>query len=342
MIAEILAVGGPTLSTQGNFNNLIGLPITLFRLEKGHGYAVLEMGMNRPGEIARLTQISNPDVGIITNVGMAHLEGVGDIQGVAAAKVELIHNISSGGKVILNADDELLMETASRFQREYVTFGFKQNSTVRCTELEILGPKGSRFHLHFRDKPLPVKLNVPGLQNVSNAMAAATVAFCLKAPFDHIAEGLNRFKGVEGRFSLIPLFNGATLVDDTYNANPSSLKAALESAAAMVGKEARLIVGLGDMMELGSAAVSLHRDAGRMVAKFNAACLVTIGEYSQEIRNAAIEGGMTPSRVHSVTSHNEMAEIISAEIKKGDLILLKGSRKMDLGKVVNNLRVVNS
>jgi len=337
MAAGILEMGRPTLVTQGNFNNLIGLPITLLRLEERYRNTVLEMGMNRPGEIARLTEIADPDVGVITNVGMAHLEGLGDIKGVARAKAELVEKISPGGRVILNGDDKLLMKTAAVYRKNAVTFGLDEHNDIRGTDIRNLGQEGSSFHLRYQGGSLAVKLNVPGIQNVSNALAAAAVCLCLHEPPEHIAEGLHGFTGVKGRFTLVTL-GDVSLVDDTYNANPSSLKAAIESVGAMVDKGGRIIVGLGEMMELGDAATTAHREAGRMVAALEAKRFLAMGEHAREMIEGALESGMHRDKAATVKTHDEMVEIIGNEMQQGDLIFLKGSRKMDLGKVVDGLR----
>jgi UDP-N-acetylmuramoyl-tripeptide--D-alanyl-D-alanine ligase len=338
MTAGILEMSHHTLVTQGNFNNLIGLPKTLFNLETGHRNAVLEMGMNVPGEIARLTEIADPDVGVITNVGMAHLEGVGDIHGVARAKTELLEKISSKGQIILNGDDNLLMETAAPFKRDTVTFGFDKKNNIRAVEIQNLGQKGISFHLQHEKESWPIRLNVPGLQNVSNALAAAAVCICLHEPPEHIVAGLVRFSGVAKRFSLVSIPGDVMLVDDTYNANPSSLKAAIESVEAMVNGGSRIIVGLGEMMELGDDTVKAHRQAGQMVAELGARYFVAMGEHAGNMITGAVESGMARDRVEAVESHKEMADVIKSKMKKGDLIFLKGSNKMNLGKVVDSLR----
>lgn len=338
IIAGILAMGGRTLASQGNYNNLIGLPLTLLRLEKDHQNAALEMGMNQRGEIARLTEIADPDVGAITNVGRAHLEGLGDLKGVARAKVEMVEKISSKGKVVLNGDDKLLMKTAAHYRKNVLTFGLNETNDIRCAEIRNLGQKGSSFRLFYWGGSLDVKLNVPGVQNIFNALAAAAVGLCLHEAPEHIVEGLHNFVGVKGRFTLIHLPEGITLVDDTYNANPSSLKAALESVQTMVHEGGRIIVGLGEMMELGDETIIAHREAGRMVAELGARHLVAMGEHAHEILKGAIESGMSKENTKAVKSHHEMVEIILGEMRKGDMIFLKGSRRMDLGKVVDGIR----
>lgn len=338
IIAGILAMGGRTLASQGNYNNLIGLPLTLLRLEKVHQNAVLEMGMNQRGEIARLTEIADPDVGAITNVGRAHLEGLGDLNGVARAKVEMVEKISSKGQVVLNGDDKLLMETAAHYRKNVLTFGLNKTNDIRCAEIRNLGRKGSAFRLIYWGGSLDVKLNVPGFQNIFNALAAAAVGLCLDEPPKHIVEGLHNFAGVKGRFTLLHLPEDITLVDDTYNANPSSLKAALESVQAMVHAGGRIIVGLGEMMELGDETIIAHREAGRMVAELGARHLLAMGEHAHEMLKGAIESGMSKEKTKAVKSHHEMVEIIVGEMRKGDIIFLKGSREMDLGKVVDGIR----
>ncbi len=337
MLTNILEQELPTLKNQGNFNNLIGLPLTLLQLEENHKNAVLEMGMNRPGEIGRLTGIADPDVGAITNVGMAHIEGLGDIKGVAKAKTELLEKISSKSEVVLNGDDGLLLKTASRFEKQCITFGIGEKNDVRAGRIRNLGVEGISFDLSYREVYRPVRLKLPGLQNVSNALAAAAVALCLDTSFKHIVKGLGDFTGLKGRFTVTPLPNGITLVDDTYNANPSSLKAALTSIGSLVEEGRKIIVCLGEMMELGNAAVPEHRRAGRRVAEVGAHYFLAMGEHAGEMIKGAVESGISSNRAHVVKSHDEMVTKIKDEIREGDLIFIKGSRKMGLEKVVEGL-----
>jgi UDP-N-acetylmuramoyl-tripeptide--D-alanyl-D-alanine ligase len=337
MVANILEQEKLTLKNQGNFNNLIGLPLTLLQLEERHQNAVLEMGMNRPGEIGRLTQIADPDVGVITNVGMAHIEGLGDIKGIARAKTELIEKVSSKSEVVLNGDDQLLLKTASRFENQWITFGLGERNDVRAEGIRNLGMEGISFDLLVREDSLPVRLKVPGLQNVLNALAAVAVSLCLDTSFEHIVKGLGAFSGLKGRFMVTSLPNGITLVDDTYNANPSSLKAALTSIGSLTDEGRKIIVCLGEMMELGDAAVPEHRQAGRSVAELGTHYFMAIGEHAHEMINGAIESGMPSNRAQVVSSHNEMVNKIKGEMHEGDLVFIKGSRKMGLEKVVEGL-----
>jgi len=338
MTAKILEINAMTLKNKGNFNNLVGLPLTIFLMEDVHSRAVLEMGMNRPGEIARLTEIADPDIGLITNVARVHLEGLGDINGVAKAKVELLEKISSDGQVVLNGDDELLMKLASPFRRNIMTYGIGSGNDIKAHEIRNLGREGSSFELQYHGNATSVRLRVPGLQNIFNAMAASAIAFCMKESPDHIVDGLNGFEGINGRFMLIPLPDGATLVDDTYNSNPYSLNAAIDSMKGLLVEKGRVIVGLGEMMELGNETVSAHLEAGRMVADLGAHYFMAMGEHAQEMIEGAIGNGLPPDRAMVVNTHKEMAQKLRKVMKKGDLILLKGSRKTGLEKVTEALK----
>ncbi|MCJ7595001.1 MAG: UDP-N-acetylmuramoyl-tripeptide--D-alanyl-D-alanine ligase [Desulfobacterales bacterium] len=337
MAASILALSRKILKNKGNFNNLVGLPLTLLSMEEGHQAAVLEMGMNRPGEIARLTEIADPNIGLITNVAKAHLEGLGSVMGVAKAKVELLEKMAPEGQVILNGDDDVLMKAAAPFGRRLKTYGMGIGNDFRAQNLRTLGRAGFSFEINHQGKTLKISLPVPGLQNVYNALAASAVAFCLKASADHIVQGLEHFEGMPGRFRLRSLSNGATLVDDTYNANPFSLKAALSSLKDLVDDSGRVLVGLGEMMELGDETVPAHREAGGMVADSGAYYFVAMGEHAREMIEGAVSKGLPPERAVVVVTHDEMAERLGRLTREKDLIFLKGSRRAGLEKVVEGL-----
>jgi UDP-N-acetylmuramoyl-tripeptide--D-alanyl-D-alanine ligase len=334
MAAEILSLGRRTLKNQGNFNNLIGLPLTLLQLTARHGNAALEMGMNRPGEIARLTEIAAPDVGVITNVGMAHLEGVGSLDGVARAKTEMLGAIGSDRKVALWGDDDRLMKAAAAYERSVTTFGLGGTNQVRAEKIRNLGLEGMAFDLRFHGESWPVKLKTPGTQNVLNALAAASAAFCLGEPIENIISGLGRFAGVNGRFVVSRLPCGATLVDDTYNANPSSLQASLSSVGALAREGGRLLVGLGEMLELGHETVAAHLQAGREVAKLRPFRFLAMGEHAADMVKGALMSGMPSDRIKETATHEEMAAEIGAVMADKDLVFLKGSRRVGLDRVV--------
>lgn len=338
MAASILGLSAMALKNEGNLNNLIGLPLTLLSLNEAHHRAVLEMGMNRIGEIARLTEIADPNIGLITNVARAHLEGLGHIQAVARAKVELLQEMSEEGQVVLNGDDELLMTTASAFREKAITYGLGSGNHIRAEKISILGWQGISFELQYFGRSEAVRLRVPGLQNVFNALAASSIALCLKERPEVIVEGLQRFEGLKGRFKVFSLPEGVTLVDDTYNSNPASFKAAIDSVNSLAVDGADVIVGLGEMLELGTETVPAHREAGSMVAKLGNSFLVAMGEHAEEMVEGAVNGGLPAERAVVVNTHEEMVEKIGSMMKPGDVILLKGSRKMGLEKVVEGLK----
>lgn len=334
MVAEILELQGATLKSRGNFNNLIGLPLTLFALSEEHRHAVLEMGMNRPGEIARLTEIADPQVGLITNVAAVHLEGLGDIRAVARAKAELLDRMSPAGVAVLNGDDELLMAESKRFKGELTTFGFGRGNDFRAEGVREMGREGTRFTLVFGGGRVDVRVSVPGLQNVWNALAAAALSVRSGAAPENVARGIEAYRGMGGRFALMDLPGGGILVDDTYNSNPSSLKAALQSIGGLQPVKGRIIVCLGDMLELGREAVSAHLEAGRMAAEQRADHILVMGRYADHIIRGALENGFPADRTRRMLNHEEMADGILDLLQEGDLVLLKASRGMRFERVL--------
>ncbi len=338
MTARILEQGGPILKSKGNFNNLIGLPLTLLQLKPGMTRTIVELGMNIPGEIARLTEISNPDIGLITNVAKVHLEGVGSMADVAKEKWELVENMSPGGRVIINGDDRLLQNAAATLGGNVMTFGMGSENDVRGGEVRHLSSAGIFFTLLYRGEAWPVQLSVSGLHNVMNALAAASAGFASGSSPDHVVKGLEMFKGMKGRFDTTLLPNGITLVDDTYNANPASLKAVLKVLGRMVQGGHRLIVALGDMKELGVESVSEHKTAGRRVAQAGATWFVAMGDYAPEMIEGAMEAGLSPKRTFRVDSRDEMVDRLAHIAQEGDLAFIKGSRTMALEEVVQKLK----
>ena len=330
------------LKTRGNFNNLIGLPLILLELGEQHGRAVLEMGMNRRGEILRLTEIADPDVGVILNVGTAHMEGLGSLEGIAEAKTELMEKIRPEALMVLNGDDELLMRKAHAISRKKMTFGLGEKNDVRARKIESLGLKGTRFHVEYGQNSWPAELKIPGHHNVMNALAAFAVGIILDEHPERIVEGLSRYEGMKGRFGIVRLKRDVVLVDDTYNANPSSLKAAIKTVRTLRKKGSRLIVGLGDMLELGDAAVQAHENAGELVAKAGATWFFAMGEHGRDMERGALAAGMPSGRVKIVQNHKQMADHIMKEMNERDVIFLKGSRRMGLERVSQEIERLHS
>jgi len=326
MIAAILATTGKGHKTAGNFNNLIGLPLTLFNLKQEHQWLVAEMGMNRRGEIARLSQIAAPTVGLITNVGEGHLEELGGIEGVARAKGELFAAIQPGGTAVVNCDDARVMQLPIANGVERVTFGFGLESLDVCGKLLSCDGAGSRLEISTREGQIEIKIQAPGQHQAANALAAAAVAFALQVPLEKIAAGLESFVPASGRMQPQALRNDILLLDDTYNANPLSMRSALETLKGIEAGDGRYAL-LGDMLELGENASALHHEIGI----FAAGCvdaLIAMGEHASEVTDGAISAGMAREKARIVRNHVEAIDTLQEWLQTGSRILVKGSRGM--------------
>jgi UDP-N-acetylmuramoyl-tripeptide--D-alanyl-D-alanine ligase len=321
-----------TLSTCGNLNNHIGLPLTLFRLNPDHRAAILELGMNHAGEITRLGGICEPDVGAITNVGPAHLEGLGSIENVARAKGELLHTIRPGGTAILNADDPLVAVLADTVDRDVIYFGTGPRAQVRADDVRLTGA-GTIFRLTTPSGSEPVTLATPAQVMVSNALAAAAAGEVMGVPLDQIRAGLEAFRPRDGRMGIRLLGGDIRLVDDTYNANPASMTAAIETLARMRGNR-RTIAVLGDMLELGPQSAALHRDIGRAAGDACIDRLYIAGTFSGDVADGARERQMTADRIFC-GAKEAIIDQLAHQLRSGDLILVKGSRGMAMETVVD-------
>ena len=334
MLTHIVTRKYETLATMGNFNNEIGLPLTLLRLEKTHTLAVLELGMNRPGEIRRLAEICRPDIGIITNVAPAHLEGLGSIEGILRAKGELLEGLNANGRTILNADDPHVASLAENVPGEVLLFGLSDRAVVRASHVREQGHRLS-FHLEVPGETIEVTLNTPGRFMISNALAAAAAGYLMEIPLAEIKAGLECFQPVNGRMRILKLANGICLIDDAYNANPSSVKAALDTLKQMAKQHSRVVV-LGDMLELGNQSAALHSDIGRYTALGNPDRLYLTGDFARDIAQGAQNSGMDAERI-VVGSVQEICADLIARADSRDTILVKGSRGMRLERVVKEL-----
>jgi len=330
MLAAILARTAPGLKSAGNFNNLVGVPLTLFGFQSEHRWAVIEMGMSARGEIARLAQIAAPRIGIITNVGAGHLQQLGGISGVARAKGELFIQLPAGGTAVVNVDDPQVSQLPLANGVRRLLFGLAPEAQVRATDIVVTeGTVG--FRLHLPDAEIPVRLPLPGRHNVQNALAAAAAAWVLEVQPADIAAGLAEFKPCPGRMELIELPGDLLLLEDSYNANPLSMQAALD-ALHDLGRPGRRIAVLGDMLELGPAACDLHREVGMLVAK-RADWLFTLGELAREIAVGAAEHGLPGERIVAAGSVEELLDRLRPILQPGDRLLVKGSRGMRMERV---------
>jgi UDP-N-acetylmuramoyl-tripeptide--D-alanyl-D-alanine ligase len=317
------------LKTLANENNLIGVPLTLLRLTGDDAVAVIEMGMNASGEIARLTEIADPDVGVITNVGPAHLEGLGSVAGVAAAKGELFAGMRRDATIAVNAEDEWVSRLARDFPGRQVEFGC--GCEVEATAVRDFGLDGIAFDLSVNGRKANVRLRMCGLHNVTNALAAAAVAHALGLDLEAIRAGLAAVEAPKMRMEVFRLANGVTVVNDGYNANPASVEAALRTSA---GQPGRLVAVLGEMRELGAQSTALHRAVGRLAATSGAAVLIAVGPHAEHQAVGAREGGMGPAAVHVCEDPAAAAAAVTALWQPGDVVLLKGSRGADTEEAV--------
>lgn len=324
-----------TLSTTGNLNNEIGLPLTLLRLSPSHKWAVVELGMNHPGEIAKLAEICKPDIGLITNIGRAHLEGLKSIEGIMNAKGELLNGIKPDGTAVLNADDERVMHLARKTTRNVICFGLSKNALIQASSVEIKETSTS-FILKLPDESIRVELPVTGQFMVSNALAAASVGYLLKFSAYDIKTGLENFTPAKGRMNISTLQNGITIIDDSYNANPDSMEAAIRSLSGFKGKKRGALVA-GDMLELGMYSESLHKKIGELCAESGIERLYATGQFSANIAAGAIIGGMDISSVFTGSQEDILSDL-KEWLKPEDWILIKGSRAMGMEKIVIKLK----
>lgn len=335
MLAAILARTGPGLKSAGNFNNLVGVPLTLFGLCPDHRWAVVEMGMSARGEITRLAQITAPQLGIITNIGAGHLEKLGGISGVARAKGELFIQLPAGGTAIVNADDPQIGQLPLANGVRRVLFGLSPEAQVRASAISAADGTVA-FTLHLPSAEAAVQLPVPGRHNVQNALAAAAAAWVLEVSLEDIVAGLAEFKPCPGRMELVKLADDVLVIEDSYNANPLSMRAALD-ALQDLGRPGRRIAVLGDMLELGQAARELHFEVGALVA-MRADWLFTLGELAREIAAGAAAGGLAAGRIATAATVEELVDRLRAVLQPGDRLLIKGSRGMRMERVSALLR----
>lgn len=326
MIAAILRRRGPTLATEGNLNNDIGVPLTLLRLSGEHAYAVVEMGANHHDEIAYLTALARPDVAIVNNAGPCHLEGFGDVAGVARGKGEIFQGLGADGVAVINRDDPYADYWASLNPgRRIVDFGLDRTAAVQG---QILDPVSNRFRLRSTAGTIDVALPLPGRHNVRNALAAAAATLAVGATLDDVRQGLESLRGVGGRMQSLQGRHGGAVIHDAYNANPASLAAALQAVGAEPGRKWLV---LGDMRELGPAADELHAGSGRDARAAGFERLYALGEHS---RAAALAFGAG----RHFTSVDALIAELTADLRgDGDsppVVLVKGSRGMRMERVV--------
>lgn len=321
-IAGAASGGAGVLATSGNLNNDIGMPLTLLRLSDKDRYAIIEMGMNHPGELTYLSKLARPTAALINNAQAAHLEGLGSVENIARAKGEILQGLGEDGIAVLNADDpSIAMWRGLAGTRRVITFAIEAAADV------VGSPTAERLEIQLPDQLISVSLQVPGLHNARNAVAATAAAYAVGIDKASIVEGLESFRGVKGRLQLKRGLEGARFIDDSYNANPDSTKAAISVLAAEPGK--RVLV-LGDMGELGANAAALHREVGAFAKAAGIDALLALGELSIHSVQGFGKQAMHFERMEELLA--ELHNLLAPDVT----VLVKGSRFMQMERVVKS------
>ena len=330
-IASILTERFTVHATPGNLNNHIGLPLTILGMDGSEDVLVVEMGANHEKEIARLSDIAGPEVGVITNIGPGHLEFFGSLEGVADAKAELIESLPESGTAVLPADDEFFQLLSQRTKASVVSFGFDEGSDWSIEGLEREGRSGYRFSLNGVD----ILLGRIGRHHVLNAAAAAAACSLLGSTGEEIASGISGTKIPDSRGVLYDI-DGFLFIDDSYNSNPASLAVAVSALMEMEADGRRWLV-LGDMLELGERSLDLHRESGEICGKAGVDGIVTLGRETVELSRSAAEQRKAPERISHFMDTAKLAAYLNTCLTKGDVVLVKGSRGMHMEGVIETM-----
>jgi len=336
LVAEVLSHRYPTLKNEGNYNNEIGLPITILSLTEGHRRAVLEMGFYVPGEIRFLCDIARPKIGVVTNIGTVHAERAGSQEMIAAGKAELVESLPKDGVAILNFDDPLVRAMAEKTSAQVMFYGLNDQADVWADQVEGLGLEGIRFRLHYRNETLYLRVPMLGRHSVHTALRAAAVGLADGLDWQEIISGL-RFGHMQLRLMAVRSSSGALLLDDTYNASPQSTLAALNLLEELDG---RRIAVLGDMLELGQYERQGHEMVGIRASEI-AEMLITVGPRSHIIAESARTAGMPPERIVEVEDTQTATEALTKILGPDDVVLIKGSRGMRMDAIAPALEVAS-
>lgn len=335
MVASVLEEKYKVLKTQGNFNNEIGLPKTIFNLKDEHEVAVLEMGMNSFGEIRNLSEIAKPDIAIITNVGVSHIENLGSREGILQAKSEIFDYLKKDGIAVLNADDDMIATLRGKLSFETIWFGIQKDSDFYAQSVEALGLQGVKCTIGWQEEQVEVTIPVPGEHMVLNALSAAAVGKKLGLSMVEIKCGIEKFAPTAMRMTVLKTSMGLTLINDAYNANPVSMKAAIDVLCAGIG---RTVAVMGDMFELGEFAPSLHYEVGAYAAQRGVSLNICIGENGAKIFDGVVNNG--GNAIYFKTQEEFLNNNLKEIFADGDTVLIKASRGMYFEKIVEKLQEV--
>lgn len=336
MISACLETTFPVLKTKGNLNNLIGLPLTLLELTEKERIVVLEMGMNVPGEVRRLTEIAEPDVGLITNIEKVHLEGMGSLERIKDEKGELFRRMRQDGTILVNQDDPRVIDLASGFKGQKITYGIDHPADVMAREIEFKGTEGTSFTLVTEGVTLAIRLPYLGRHFVPNALSAVAAASLFGIDMERVKEALEHLSPSPMRMEVLRLKGGVSVINDAYNANPKSMELALEILSQMKGGGRGFAV-LGDMLELGDDSVRAHQLIGKLVAELSIDFLLALGEEAPVLVESAIRHGLDSEKAKIVESHAEAISFLKKSLRNGDWVLVKGSRRMGMEKIAEGL-----
>jgi len=346
MLASILGLSRNVLATEGNLNNQIGVPLTLLKLTQEHEVAVIEMGASQSGDIAHLCGIALPTVAILNNIGAAHLEGFGDIQGVARAKGEIISGLAESGTAVLNREEPWLDQWLELLgERKLISFGWSKEADVWADINSVKsgmlnGRFTTNFVLNYQQEQIEVQLNLMGEHNVLNALAAASAAISLDEPLSNIKEGLSQLMAVKGRMQALQGVAGSVIINDCYNANPKSFEAAM---ACLQKIQQPVWLVLGDFAELGADSEQIHRQIGLQVLQSEVQRFYAVGQQMKEAANAFNAESASANRqaMHFATKE-ALADHLEGELKSGVVVLVKGSRSQALEKVVEKITITEA
>lgn len=329
VIHAVLAQRFHTLKTEGNYNNEIGLPLTLLRLTADYSHAVLEMGMYAKREIALLCELAQPQVGVVTIIGPVHLSRLGSIEAIVEAKRELVEALPAGGTAVLNHDDAHVMSMVGHTAAHVFTYGLSPQADLWASDVRSMGLNGISFNLHYRGDQMRLQVPLLGRHSVHTCLRATAVGLCEGMSWDEIIRGLQNHRA-QLRLVTVRGPRNATILDDTYNASPDSVIAALNLLRDLDGRH---IAVLGDMLELGTAEEQSHRLVGRR-AKEVVDLLITVGKRGRIIGEEALHIGMDPQKVHIFDSNEEAVKLLNDIARQGDFILVKGSLGARMGRIV--------
>ena len=340
MAAAILGRRMKVLKSKGNLNNHLGVPLTLLALEPEHDVALAELAMSGAGEIALLTRLAAPNIGVVTNVAAVHLEFFDSVDSIARAKQELIENLPPGAKAVLNFDDPRVRGFAAGFGGQVVTFGLGEGADVRAVDLRADASRGCRFRLQSAPLEGEIHVPLPGRHNVQNALAAIAASHLLGASVEDARDAMEIFQPLALRSEILTLASGVVLISDCYNSNPLAMERMLETLARWPGARRRIVVA-GEMLELGSGSPNMHLAVGRICPENGVDWLIAVQGDARLMVEGAVLAGLPAGRTRFFATPEEVGEFCGAMLEPGDVVLVKGSRGVHLEKVVDFLRAAS-